>query len=94
MGYSKSSSKRKFIVINPFLKEILNAPRKKRETPKSTKFYLFLIFFCLFRAAPVAYRSFQARGGTGAAAASLCHSITGSKPCMQLIPQLTTMLDP
>ena len=31
-------------------------------------------FFCLFRAAPIAYGNSQARGWIGAAAASLCHS--------------------
>ena len=31
-------------------------------------------FFCLFRAAPTAYGSSQARGGIGAGAAGLCHS--------------------
>ena len=29
---------------------------------------------CVFRAEPAAYRSFQARGQFGGAAASLCHS--------------------
>jgi len=47
----------------------------------------FLVFcvFLLFRAALVAYGSSQARGGIGAAAASLHHrhSNIGSKPCLQ-----------
>ena len=44
--------------------------------------------FCLFRAAPVAYGSSQARCriGAGAAAAGLCHSNTGSEPHLQTIP--------
>ena len=42
----------------------------------------FFFFFCLFRAAPVAYGSSQARGQIGAAAASLHHSHSneGSEP--------------
>ena len=42
--------------------------------------YLF-IYFCLFRAAPAAYGSFQASGGIGAAAASLHHSRSYIEPC-------------
>ena len=37
-------------------------------------FYFILLFFCLFRAAPVAYGSSQARGRIRAAASSLHHS--------------------
>ena len=33
----------------------------------------FLLFFCLFRATPKAYGSYQARVGIGAAAVSLCY---------------------
>ena len=58
---------------------------------------LFVLFcFLLFRAVPMAYGSSQARGGIGAAAASLCrrHSNTGSKPHLQPTPQLTAMPDP
>ena len=40
----------------------------------SYRFFFFLFLFYLFRAAPVAYGSSQARGRTGAAAASLHHS--------------------
>ena len=41
-----------------------------------------LFYFCLFRAAPAVYGGSQARGQTGAAAASLhqSHSSQGSKP--------------
>ena len=54
------------------------------------------IYFCLFvfTAVPVAYISSQARGLTGAAAASLCHSNTGSEPHLQPMPHLVAMLDP
>jgi len=47
------------------------------------------LFFCLFRAAPVAYRRSQSRGWIGAAAASLhhSHSNTGSKPHLWPTPQ-------
>ena len=50
----------------------------------------------LFRAAPVAYGSFQARGQIGASAAGLHHrhSNAGSEPCLRPTPQLTAMLDP
>ena len=43
---------------------------------------IFFFFFCLFRAAPVAYGVSQARGQTGAIAAGLhhTHSNIGSKP--------------
>ena len=57
--------------------------------------FLFVLFF-LFRAIPIAYGSSQARGQIGAAAAGLhySHSNTGSKPCLQPMPQLVAMLDP
>ena len=52
---------------------------------------LFLFFFCLFRAAPEAYRNSQVRGRIGGAAAGLydSHSNEGSEPC-----QLTAVPDP
>ena len=45
-------------------------------------FFIFVFYFLLFRVAPVAYRSSQARVEIGAAAAGLCHSHSnvGSKP--------------
>ena len=53
----------------------------------------FFVLFCflLFRAAPVAYGGFQARGPIGATAAGLCHSHsnTGSEPHLPPTPQLT-----
>ena len=53
--------------------------------------YLINDFFFLFRAAPMAYGSSQARGRIGAAAAGLhhSHSNTRSKPHLQPTPQLT-----
>ena len=39
---------------------------------------LYIYFFCLFRAKPEEYGSFQARGQIGAATASLCHSHSNS----------------
>ena len=44
----------------------------------------YFFFFLLFRAAPVAYGSSQARGWIGAAAGSLCHSHSnvGSELCL------------
>ena len=70
------------------------------EWSANTEFYfiLFLIFFCfcLFRAAPVAYGSPQARGQIRAAAASLCHSRSNarSEPRLWPAPQLMATLDP
>ena len=53
-------------------------------------------FFFLFRAALMAYGSFQARGQIGAAADCLQHShiSTGSKPHLRPTPQLKAMSDP
>ena len=54
-------------------------------------FPFFFFFFFLFRATPAAYGSSQARGRTGAVAASLCpsHGNTGSelplRPVLQLV---------
>ena len=55
-----------------------------------------LFFFFLFRAAPVACGSSQARGQIGAVGASLrhSHSNVGSEPRLQPTPQLMAMLDP
>ena len=59
-------------------------------------FCLFVFFFLLFRAAPMAYGGFHARGKIGAVAAGLCHSHsnTESEPHLQPTPQLTAMLHP
>ena len=62
-----------------------------------TQALFFFFFFCLFRAVPAAYASFQARGRIGARAASLCHSHSNprSKPHLQpQLPQLTATWDP
>ena len=63
--------------------------------------YLFLFFFCFLffafsRATPVAHGSSQARGLTGAVAASLrhSHSNTRSEPSLWSTPQLTATPDP
>ena len=52
--------------------------------------------FLLFRAAPVAYGSSQARGGIGAVMAGLHHSYSngGSEPSLQSTPQLRATPDP
>ena len=54
-----------------------------------------LFFFFNFRATSAAYESSQARCPIGAAAASLrqSHSNTGSKLCLQPLPQLMGMPD-
>ena len=60
---------------------------------------IFLFSFFLFRAAPTAYGSFQARGQTGAAAASLHHSHsngntnTRSQIYLRAMSQLVAILD-
>ena len=58
-------------------------------------YFFSLCFVCLFfRAEPMAYGSSQCRGQIRAAAAGLCHSNMGFKPCLQPTPQLMAMLDP
>ena len=54
----------------------------------------FLFLLLLFRAAPLVYGGSQARGQIGAITASLCHSSSGSEPCLRPTPQLMAMLDP
>ena len=53
-------------------------------------------FFSIFRVAPTAYGSFQARGQSRAAVASLHHrhSNTRSELSLQAIPQVTATPDP
>ena len=50
--------------------------------------FLSVCLFLLFRAAPTAYESSQARGQNGATAAGLHHSHNkaGSEPCLQPTP--------
>ena len=57
---------------------------------------LLLLFFCLFRAAPMAYGRSQVRGRIGTAAAGLhhSHSNAGSEPHLQPTPQHTATPDP
>ena len=57
---------------------------------------IFFFFFCLFRAASVAYGGSQARDLIGAVAAGLCHSHTNARcePCLQPTPQLMASPDP
>ena len=57
---------------------------------------VFFFFFCLFRAASVAYGGSQARGRIGTVAAGLhhSHSSAGSKPHLQPTPQLTATPEP
>ena len=58
--------------------------------------FFCVLLFCLFRAAPSAYASSQARGRIGAAVADLHHSHrnSGSKLHLQPTLQLTAMPDP
>ena len=59
-------------------------------------FFFSFLSFLIFRVAPVAYRSSQARGPIGAVAASLHHSHrdVGSESCLRPTPQLRATLDP
>ena len=58
--------------------------------------YLFLSFFAISWAAPIAYGGSQARGRIGAIATGLrqSHSNVGSEPRLQPTPQLMATLDP
>ena len=49
---------------------------------------LFYFIFCLFRAAPMAYGSSQARGRIGAAAAGMCYRHSNTGPKSRLCPAL------
>ena len=64
--------------------------------PSVTIFFLSFFFFLVFRAAPAAYGSSQARGWIRGTAAGLhhSHSNTGSKPHLRPTPQLTATPDP
>ena len=69
--------------------------------PDTHFIFLFLIFFCLlfyflFRAAPVAYGSSQTRGWIRTVAAGLrqSHSNLGSQPHLRPAPQLMATPDP
>ena len=57
---------------------------------------VFLVLFCLFRAAPAAYGGSQARSQIGATAAGLhhSHSNVGSKLHLQPTPELAAALAP
>ena len=63
---------------------------------KKRVFFFFFCLFVFFRAAPAAYGGTQARGGIGAVATVLRQSYrnSGSEPCLQPTPQLTTTWDP
>ena len=58
--------------------------------------FLLCLFILLFRAAPMAYGSSQARGWIRTVTARLCHSHSNarSKPHMWTTPQLMAMPDP
>ena len=59
-------------------------------------FIFIFVFFAFFRAAPVAYGAFQARGLIGAVATGLrqYHSNAGSEQGLQPTPQLSATPDP
>ena len=64
---------------------------KKTESGKG-----FILFICLFRAAPTAHGGSQARGPIGATAAGLhySHRSAASELCLSPTPLLTALLDP
>ena len=66
--------------------------------PRATSPYSFsfFFFFCLFRAATMAYGGSQARGRIGAVATGLhqSHKNVGSEPRLRPTPQLTATPDP
>ena len=64
--------------------------------PTRVQSKLFSFLFCLFRAAPIAYGSSQARGRIGAVAAGLCPSHTNarSEQSLRPVPQFMAMPDP
>ena len=59
-------------------------------------FYLFIYFFCLLRASPVAYGSSGAKDPIGAVAAGVHHSHSNatSEPYLRPMLQLAAMPDP
>ena len=59
----------------------------------SVNFYIF-IYFCLFRAAPMAYGGSQARGLIGAVEASLHHSHSNAGSTVHLRPTPQLMATP
>ena len=75
---------------------IENGTKLYKEVHSNFSKGVFFNFFFLFRAVPVVYGSFQARGQIAAAVAGLHHSRSnpGSEPQLQLTSQLAAMLDP
>ena len=65
---------------NPTSRESIKKCNWVLPTLSKTFFYFVLVLFCFFRAAPVAYGSFQARGRIRAAGAGLHHSHSNAKP--------------
>ena len=73
-----------------------NAEQTENLCLNNTHFIYFCLFILLFKAAPTAHGSSQARCHIGVMAAGLhhSHSNTGSEPCLWPTPQLTAMPDP
>ena len=59
---------------------------------ESLYFFIFHLFFCLFRFTPVTYGGSQAKGPIGAIAAA--YSNMGSETHLQSTPQLVATPDP
>ena len=71
-------------------------PNETSTTGDNFYFYLFFCLFAISLAAPAAYGCSQARGRTGAVAASLhqSHTMQGPEPRLQPTPQLAATPDP
>ena len=98
---SEKIKKQIIFLVNIYNTKFINTisinPYCKTDIRISVKHWLifFLFCFCLFRAAPMAYRGYQAKGPIRAVATSLCHSHSnlGSKPHLWPTPQLMTILN-
>ena len=86
-----------FYLVPAFIHGQENIPGCSSNIGKGIMLLYFMFYFIhLFRPAPAAYGSSQARAQIRAVAASICHSHSnvGSKPHLRPKPQFTAMLDP
>ena len=71
------------VTMQPFWTPTRKQQQQKEYTLSSTRsFHLdvdFVCLFCLFRALPMAYGGFHAKGRIGATAAGLCHSHSNAR---------------
>ena len=85
-----------YLYFQPYLKAEIPQQQQAYLGPRRWLSFLLLLFFCLFRAAPVAYGRSQARSQNRAIAASHSHSHSNarSESRVCLTPQLMATLDP